>query len=100
MSSTPPLPPPPDPDRTLTHRPQQAGLPESSEPGEAALSAGTHSAPAISGYEITGRLGEGGMGVVWSGTQHSTKRKVAIKFLSAASFGSTRAKVRFTREVE
>ncbi len=56
--------------------------------------------PTIPGYDITGRLGEGGMGVVWTGIQLSTKRPVAVKFLSAASFGSHRAKQRFTREVE
>lgn len=61
---------------------------------------GTNTFPSINGYEITGRLGEGGMGVVWAGIQASTKRPVAIKLLNQASFGSKRAKARFTREVE
>jgi tetratricopeptide (TPR) repeat protein/predicted Ser/Thr protein kinase len=64
--------------------------PASTEPG----------VPQLDGYRITGRLGEGGMGVVWRGEQLSTHREVAIKLMSAASFGSDRAKARFNREVE
>jgi non-specific serine/threonine protein kinase/serine/threonine-protein kinase len=56
--------------------------------------------PELPGYKITRQLGEGGMGVVWAGAQLSTKRNVAIKFLSAGKFGSSRAKARFAREVE
>jgi serine/threonine protein kinase/WD40 repeat protein len=56
--------------------------------------------PRLDGYRIEDRLGEGGMGVVWAGVQLSTKRKVAIKLLSGASFGSARAQARFAREVE
>lgn len=55
--------------------------------------------PRIEGFEITGRLGEGGMGTVWRGVQLSTKRQVAIKFLSAHRFASEKAKTRFEREV-
>ncbi len=56
--------------------------------------------PKIAGYDITGRLGEGGMGVVWKATQHGTHRPVALKLMSAASFGSQRARLRFEREVD
>jgi hypothetical protein len=56
--------------------------------------------PQLDGYRITGRLGEGGMGVVWRAEQLSTHRPVALKLMSAASFGSERAKIRFNREVE
>lgn len=56
--------------------------------------------PQIEGYEITGRLGEGGMGVVWRATQLSTRRDVALKLLGTSLFGSTRARKRFEREVQ
>ena len=55
--------------------------------------------PCIEGFEITGRLGEGGMGTVWRGIQLSTKREVAIKFLSSHRFSSKKAQARFEREV-
>jgi len=38
--------------------------------------------PNIPGYEITGRLGSGGMGSVWFASQLSTNRQVAIKLMS------------------
>ena len=56
--------------------------------------------PQIEGYEITGQLGEGGMGVVWRAVQLSTGRAVALKLLGAAAFGSQKARARFEREVE
>lgn len=57
-------------------------------------------APQIPGYEILGRLGEGGMGVVWKAMQLSTRREVALKVMSAAALGSAKARLRFDREVE
>ena len=56
--------------------------------------------PKLDGYDIRGKLGEGGMGAVWKAVQLSTKRNVAVKLMSAASFGSERARLRFEREVE
>ena len=55
--------------------------------------------PEIEGYEITGRLGEGGMGTVWRAIQQSTRREVALKILAGA-LGSQKAHTRFEREVE
>lgn len=57
-------------------------------------------APHLPGYHITGRLGEGGMGVVWKAIQLATNRAVALKVMSAALFGSPNARKRFEREVE
>ncbi|MEM9415026.1 MAG: serine/threonine-protein kinase [Planctomycetota bacterium] len=57
-------------------------------------------APTIPGYHITGRLGEGGMGVVWRAIQLATHRRVALKVMGAGMFGSEQARRRFEREVE
>jgi len=56
--------------------------------------------PDIEGYQITGHLGEGGMGSVWRGVQLSTRREVALKLLGVGVFGSDKARARFQREVE
>ena len=56
--------------------------------------------PSIEGYEITARLGAGGMGTVWLATQLGTQRQVALKLLTAGAFGSAKSQARFEREVE
>lgn len=55
--------------------------------------------PKIEGYEITGRLGQGGMGTVWRAVELSTKREVALKFLGSHRFASQKSRARFEREV-
>jgi len=54
----------------------------------------------IEGYQITGKLGEGGMGTVWRAVQLGTRREVAIKLLGSGIFGSSKARTRFEREIE
>lgn len=56
--------------------------------------------PQVEGYQVIGRLGEGGMGVVWKALQHGTHRIVALKLMGAARFGSEEAQLRFQREVD
>jgi WD40 repeat protein len=56
--------------------------------------------PTVPGYQIVGRLGEGGMGTVWRAVQIATRREVALKVMGAAALGSDRARRRFEREVE
>lgn len=57
-------------------------------------------APGIEGYEIIEEIGRGGMGVVYTALQVSTKRKVAIKVMLSGPFASNAGRRRFSREVE
>jgi tetratricopeptide (TPR) repeat protein len=56
--------------------------------------------PQIDGYDITDRLGHGGMGTVWRAVQLSTYRDVALKLLGRGALGSDKEQARFEREVE
>jgi serine/threonine protein kinase/tetratricopeptide (TPR) repeat protein len=56
--------------------------------------------PEIEGYQVIARLGQGGMGAVWSAIQLSTRRKVALKVLRTEVFGARKACGRFEREVQ
>ena len=52
----------------------------------------------IEGYELLGRIGQGGMGEVHLARQFSLKRDVAIKFLRAEGFRGPDLEERFRRE--
>jgi tRNA A-37 threonylcarbamoyl transferase component Bud32/uncharacterized protein YjeT (DUF2065 family) len=65
----------------------------STAPGEPEL-------PTIPGYEILGKLGEGGMGVVYKARQLAAKRDVALKMILSRVGVSLEQKVRFQIEAE
>src|SRR5262245_37018101 len=67
--------------------------------GEAALP--THTLPVgskVGEYQVTGLLGQGGMGVVYSGIHPLLGRKVAIKVLSQQMAARSEATARFLQE--
>lgn len=55
---------------------------------------------AIDGYDNIRELRRGGQGIVFCGTQRSTRRRVAIKVLLDGAFASPTARRRFEREIE
>ena len=82
-------------------RPEKGGeLPTISGPEAVEGHGVAEPVPKIEGYEITGKLGEGGVGTVWRAVQLSTRREVALKLLGSAAFRSDKARMRFEREVE
>src|SRR4051794_32135646 len=95
---TPPPAPPEDtrsprssPDPTADHPPPPAASPA---PGPPAVLSD------LPGYELVGRLGHGGMGVVYRARQIRLNRAVAIKVISAGRHASEDKLARFRTEAE
>ncbi|MCX5655274.1 MAG: serine/threonine protein kinase, partial [Planctomycetota bacterium] len=84
----------------MADRDDQGDLPTLSGNGSGGGGEPSRPLPQVEGYEILGPLGEGGMGIVWRAVQLSTRRPVALKLLRAGGFASSKARLRFEREVE
>jgi serine/threonine-protein kinase len=56
--------------------------------------------PSIPDFEIRGKLGRGGMGVVYRAWQHSLKRPVALKMIRGAAHAGPELLARFRVEAE
>ncbi len=82
--------PPPDGDLTLDRDPSRP-------PGGAA---GVALPRAIGGFRILGKLGEGGMGIVYDAEQRSPHRRVALKVVRAGHFVDDQYLRMFRRETE
>lgn len=54
--------------------------------------------PVIPGFRVTGCIGEGGMGSVYSAEDLSLGRRVAVKLISERIAGQSESKLRFQRE--
>ena len=54
--------------------------------------------PMLSQYRLAGKLGQGGMGVVWRGEDTMLRRPVALKFLTATGSDDKNVRARFLRE--
>ncbi len=61
---------------------------------------GTNGWPAVPGYEITDRLGEGGMGVVFGARQLKLNRRVALKMIRGGGQARRDDLIRFQIEAE
>jgi serine/threonine protein kinase len=80
---------------------ESMGRPTDASSSDTALArAGAASIERLGPYEVTAKLGEGGMGAVYKATHPKLKRTVAIKVLPARRLRDAAAVARFEREME
>lgn len=72
----------------------------SDQPTRADLGIGVAEWPSVPGYEITGEIGRGGMGVVYSAVQSATGQAVAVKVIRDGALAGPRDLARFRIEAE
>ncbi len=86
------VPPKPDDDATIGDLPTLAGV--------AAPAAANPAQAKVGNYTIVGRLGEGGMGVVYEALQENPRRPVALKIIRGGSFVDDHSVRMFQREAQ
>jgi WD40 repeat protein len=86
----------PEPTATGTQIQDAAAQQRARELSELKLPSG----PQVPGYNLRGKLGEGGMGVVYEAEQLALKRTVALKMILGGSHASAEQLARFRNEAE
>jgi serine/threonine-protein kinase len=91
----------PDPSTTVRPRsaPESVTAPEEA-PRPAAPDGAEDGPPAVPGYEVLGRLGKGGMAVVWGGHDRRLRRAVAVKVMKEELAGWPHLERRFMEEAQ